>query len=116
MTPPDRHTTQDGFELRFGTNHLGQFALVAHLLPLLRAGHARVTTMASMAARSGKFSGDDLQSEKKYVPMKAYSQSKLAVMLFGLELNRRSIAERLGHHQQRLPPRPDIRPTCSVVE
>jgi NAD(P)-dependent dehydrogenase (short-subunit alcohol dehydrogenase family) len=53
MTPPDRQTTPDGFELQFGTNHLGHFALVAHLLPLLRAGHARVTSQISVAANRG---------------------------------------------------------------
>jgi len=53
MTPPDRQTTADGFELQFGTNHLGHFALVAGLLPLLRAGRARVTSQISVAARRG---------------------------------------------------------------
>jgi NAD(P)-dependent dehydrogenase (short-subunit alcohol dehydrogenase family) len=90
MTPPDRHTTPDGYELQFATNFLGHFALVAQVLPLLRAGRARVTTMASFGARSGKFDWDDLQSERKYVPMSAYNQSKLALMLFALELDRRS--------------------------
>jgi NAD(P)-dependent dehydrogenase (short-subunit alcohol dehydrogenase family) len=92
MTPATRHTTEDGLELQFGTNHLGHFALVAHLLPLLRAAGARVTTQSSIAARSGTFAWDDLQSEKKYKPMKAYGQSKLAITLFGLELQRRSTA------------------------
>ncbi len=53
MTPPDRQTTVDGFELQFGTNHLGHFALTGHLLPLLVAGRARVTSQTSIAARSG---------------------------------------------------------------
>jgi NAD(P)-dependent dehydrogenase (short-subunit alcohol dehydrogenase family) len=92
MTPPIRHTTVDGFELQFGTNHLGHFALAAHLLPLLRTGRARVTTVSSFAARSAGFDWDDLQSERRYAPMRAYRQSKLAVMLFGLELDRRSRA------------------------
>ncbi len=52
MTPPDRQTTADGFELQFGSNHLGHFALVANLLPLLRAGHARVTSQISVAANA----------------------------------------------------------------
>lgn len=92
MAPPFRQLTDDGFELQLGTNHLGHFALVAHLLPVLRAAGARVTTMVSIAARTGKLEWDDLQSEHTYAPMRAYSQSKLATMLFGLELNRRSKA------------------------
>ncbi|QFU91868.1 SDR family oxidoreductase [Amycolatopsis sp. YIM 10] len=50
MTPPERQTTKDGFELQFGTNHLGHFALVGRLLPLLRAGRARITSQISVAA------------------------------------------------------------------
>jgi NAD(P)-dependent dehydrogenase (short-subunit alcohol dehydrogenase family) len=90
MTPPDRQTTADGFELQFGTNHLGHFALTAHLLPLLRAGRARVTSQTSIAARSGAINWDDLNWERSYDGMAAYRQSKIAVGLFGLELSRRS--------------------------
>ena len=92
MTPPTRDSTADGFELQFGSNHLGHFALTAHLLPLLRAaGHARVISLSSMAARqSGKIHFDDLQFGKSYAPMQAYGQSKLAVLMFARELNRRS--------------------------
>ena len=96
MAPATRHTTDDGLELQFGTNHLGHFALVAHLLPLLRAGHARVTTMSSFGARNAQLDWDDLQSERKYAPMRAYGQSKLAIMLFALELDRRSRAAGWG--------------------
>jgi NAD(P)-dependent dehydrogenase (short-subunit alcohol dehydrogenase family) len=96
MTPPDRQTTADGFELQFGTNHLGHFALVAHLLPLLRAGHARVTSQVSVAANSGAINWDDLNWERSYDGMKAYSQSKIAFGLFGLELDRRSRTEGWG--------------------
>ncbi|MHA6761528.1 SDR family oxidoreductase [Streptacidiphilus sp. PAMC 29251] len=92
MTPATRHTTGDGLELQFATNHLGHFALTAHLLPLLRAAGARVTTQSSIGARQGAFAWQDLQSEQKYQPMTAYNQSKLAIMLFGLELQRRSTA------------------------
>ncbi|MFI1992797.1 SDR family oxidoreductase [Actinoplanes sp. NPDC020271] len=92
MTPPDRMTTADGFELQFGSNHLGHFALVAHLLPLLRAGHARVTSQLSVAANSGAINWDDLNWEKSYAGGRAYSQSKIAFGLFGLELDRRSQA------------------------
>lgn len=92
MTPPTRHTTVDGFELQFGTNHLGHAALVAQILPLLKAGQARVTTMSSSAARTGRLAWDDLQSERKYAAIRAYGQSKLANLMFGLELDRRSRA------------------------
>ncbi len=94
MTPPDRQTTADGFELQFGTNHLGHFALVGHLLPLLRAGRARVTSQVSIAAASGDINWDDLNWARSYDGMKAYRQSKIAFGLFGLELDRRS--QKLG--------------------
>ncbi|MYR96009.1 MULTISPECIES: SDR family oxidoreductase [unclassified Streptomyces] len=92
MTPPDRQTTADGFELQLGTNHLGHFALVAHLLPLLRAGHARVTSQISVAANSNSINWQDLNWERSYKGGHAYSQSKIAFGLFGLELDRRSRA------------------------
>ena len=96
MTPPARRTTADGFELQFGTNHLGHFALVARLLPLLRAGRARVTSQISVAANQGAINWQDLNWERSYDGMKAYSQSKIAFGLFGLELDRRSRAEGWG--------------------
>ncbi|MEU3895159.1 SDR family oxidoreductase [Streptomyces sp. NPDC045251] len=96
MTPPDRRTTSDGFELQFGTNHLGHFALVNHLLPLLRAGQARVTSQISVAARRGAINWDDPNWEHSYNGMRAYSQSKIAFGLFGLELDRRSRAAGWG--------------------
>ncbi|MCX4237004.1 SDR family oxidoreductase [Streptomyces sp. NPDC020707] len=96
MTPPDRQTTADGFELQFGTNHLGHFALVDHLLPLLRAGRARVTSQISVAANSNAINWDDLNWERSYSGMRAYSQSKIAFGLFGLELDRRSKAAGWG--------------------
>lgn len=90
MTPPERQTTKDGFELQFGTNHLGHVALVAELLPLLKEGKARVTSQLSIAARSGTINWDDLNWERNYHGGRAYSQSKIAFGLFGLELDRRS--------------------------
>ncbi|OSC62770.1 short chain dehydrogenase [Streptomyces sp. 4F] len=96
MTPPDRRTTADGFELQFGTNHLGHFALVHHLLPLLRAGRARVTSQVSVAANRNAINWDDLNWERSYNGMRAYSQSKIAFGLFGLELDRRSKAAGWG--------------------
>ena len=90
MTPPDRQDTTDGFELQWGTNHLGHFALTLGLLPLLRAGRARVTHQISIAARSGKINWDDLNWDNGYDGMRAYTQSKLAVGLFARELDARS--------------------------
>ncbi|MCX2730608.1 SDR family oxidoreductase [Saccharopolyspora sp. NFXS83] len=90
MTPPERQTTKDGFELQLGTNHLGHFALVARLLPLLRAGKARITSQISIAADQHAINWDDLQWERRYNGNQAYSQSKIAFGLFGLELERRS--------------------------
>ncbi|MFC9431393.1 SDR family oxidoreductase [Streptomyces sp. NPDC056987] len=96
MRPPHQQTTADGFELQFGTNHLGHFALVAHVLPLLRDGRARVTSQISIAARRGAINWDDLNWERGYDGMRAYGQSKIAFGLFGLELDRRSKAHRWG--------------------
>ncbi|WP_185984767.1 SDR family oxidoreductase [Aureimonas mangrovi] len=97
MTPPDRRETSDGFELQFGTNYLGHFALTAHLLPLLRKGRdARVVTLGSVAARQGAIDFDNLQAERNYKAGPAYSQSKLACIMFALELARRSEAAGWG--------------------
>jgi NAD(P)-dependent dehydrogenase (short-subunit alcohol dehydrogenase family) len=96
MTPPERRTTADGFELQWGTNHLGHVALVGVLFPLLRDGRARVTSQVSIAARSGAIDWDDLGSERGYRAQRAYSASKIALGLFGLELDRRSTANGWG--------------------
>lgn len=96
MTPPIRQATADGFELQLGTNHLGHVALVAELLPLLRAGRARVTSQVSIAASRGGINWRDLQWERSYDGMAAYRQSKIALGLFGLELGRRSRAAGWG--------------------
>jgi NAD(P)-dependent dehydrogenase (short-subunit alcohol dehydrogenase family) len=97
MMPPSRRQTVDGFELQLGTNYLGHFALTAHLMPLLRKGReARVVTLSSIAARSGEIDFDDLQAERSYAPMRAYAQSKLAGLIFALELQRRSESARWG--------------------
>jgi NAD(P)-dependent dehydrogenase (short-subunit alcohol dehydrogenase family) len=99
MTPPTRHITADGFELQFGTNYLGHFALTGRLLPLLRkAGAARVVTLSSLTNRMGSINFDDLQSEHSYRPRRAYGQSKLATLLFAMELNRRSVHYDWGIH------------------
>jgi NAD(P)-dependent dehydrogenase (short-subunit alcohol dehydrogenase family) len=97
MTPPKRRETSDGFELQFGTNYLGHFALTAHLLPLLKkAQNPRVVTLGSIAARQGAINFDDLQAERGYKPGPVYSQSKLACVMFALELSRRSKASGWG--------------------
>ncbi|MDF0519105.1 SDR family oxidoreductase [Bradyrhizobium yuanmingense] len=91
MAPPLRKATSDGFELQFGTNYLGHFALTAQLLPLLRNGkEPRVVNVSSLAARSGVVDFDDLQAEREYRPMRVYSQSKLACLMFAFALQTRS--------------------------
>lgn len=97
MTPPTRQTTLDGFELQFATNYLSHFALTMGLLPLLRAAPApRVVSLSSVAARQGQIDFANLQSENSYRPMVAYSQSKLACLMFAFELQRRSDAQGWG--------------------
>jgi NAD(P)-dependent dehydrogenase (short-subunit alcohol dehydrogenase family) len=97
MTPPQRLVTTDGFELQFGTNYLSHFALTGQLLPLLRKGDKpRVVTLSSVAARSAAIDFDDLQARRSYKPMPAYGQSKLACLMFALELQCRSDAAGWG--------------------
>jgi NAD(P)-dependent dehydrogenase (short-subunit alcohol dehydrogenase family) len=88
---PQRELTVDGFERVFGTNYLGPFALTGLLLPaLLRTAQARVVTVASSASKLGRIDFDNLQSERGYRPMwSAYSQAKLADLIFALEFQRR---------------------------
>jgi len=87
MAVPKRMTTADGFELQFGTNFLGPFALTNLLLPLvLSAETPRVATMASGAANFGRINFRDLQSVESYSPARVYAQSKLADLLLGLHL------------------------------
>lgn len=94
MVPPESKTKQ-GFELQFGVNHLGHFALTGRLLELLRGTPgARVVTVSSRAHRIGTLDFDDLNfTERGYQPWRAYGQSKLANLLFTLELQRRFDAE-----------------------
>ena len=85
-----RRTTADGFEMQFGTNHLGHFALTGLLLPLLlTTPAARIVTVSSGAHIFGKINFDDLQGERSYSKWRAYGQSKLANLLFAYELQRR---------------------------
>ncbi len=93
MALPERQATSDGFEMQFGTNYFGHYALTAHLLSLLRRGNQpRVVNLSSLTHRWGAIDFDDLQSTRSYSPQKAYSQSKLAMLMFALELQRRSDA------------------------
>jgi NAD(P)-dependent dehydrogenase (short-subunit alcohol dehydrogenase family) len=93
MALPGRQVTADGFEMQFGTNYLGHFALTARLLPLLRKASApRVVCVSSLAHRAALIDFSDLQGQRAYSAWKAYGQSKLAMLLFALELQRRSDA------------------------
>ncbi|HMF65165.1 MAG TPA: oxidoreductase [Edaphobacter sp.] len=99
MAPPARKETADGFELQFGTNVLGHFALTSLLMPALDRAAAesderpRIVTVASIAHKRGQLNFDDLQSTRSYSPMKAYQQSKLANLMLALELDRRLRSE-----------------------
>ncbi len=85
-----RRVTADGFEMQLGTNHLGHFALTGLVLPsLLRAKSARVVSVSSALHARGRMDFDDLQGERHYDKWAAYSQSKLANLLFAYELERR---------------------------
>jgi NAD(P)-dependent dehydrogenase (short-subunit alcohol dehydrogenase family) len=86
-----RRETADGFEMQLGTNHLGHFALTGLLIGALRP-EARVVTVSSGVHRTGRIDFDDLQSQESYQKWRAYAQSKLANVLFTLELDRRARA------------------------
>ena len=97
MEPPTRGVSVDGFEIQFAVNYLGHVALTSAVLPLLRNADApRVVTLSSIAARGGALHFNDLQFETGYDASEAYSQSKLACLMFALELQRRSDAEGWG--------------------
>ena len=96
MALPMREVTVDGFEMQLATNYLGHFALTARLLPLLiRGGRPRVVNLSSIAHRKGAIDLGNLQG-KDYQPWRAYGQSKLAMLMFALELQRRSDEGRWG--------------------
>jgi NAD(P)-dependent dehydrogenase (short-subunit alcohol dehydrogenase family) len=93
MAIPERQLTKDGFELTFGTNHLGHFALTGLLLPqLLSAPAARVVTVSAVISRRGAIDFDNLELEVGYKPFGAYSASKLANVAFAVELADRAAA------------------------
>jgi NAD(P)-dependent dehydrogenase (short-subunit alcohol dehydrogenase family) len=91
MYVPTRETTKDGFEMQFGTNHLGHFALTGQLLDsMLQVDGSRVVTVSSVGHRIlARIHFDDLQLERKYNRVESYGQSKLANLLFTYELQRR---------------------------
>ena len=92
MALAKRGTTVDGFETQFGTNYLSHFALTGRLLPLLIEGKARVVQLSSTVHRGGAIHFEDLNYTQGYKAWPVYSQSKLAMLMFALELNRRSDA------------------------
>lgn len=97
IAPGRRQLTANGFELHLGANYLGHFALTAHLLPLLRRSRKpRVVQMSSLSHRVGAIHFDDLQLERRYEASKAYAQSKLALLMFAIELQRRSDFNKWG--------------------
>jgi NAD(P)-dependent dehydrogenase (short-subunit alcohol dehydrogenase family) len=97
MALPKRQVTADGFEMQLGTNYLGHFALTGHLLPLLQKAPApRTVQLSSIAHKSGQIDFADLQAVSAYKAWKVYSQSKLAMLMFGFELQRRSDANGWG--------------------
>jgi NAD(P)-dependent dehydrogenase (short-subunit alcohol dehydrogenase family) len=104
MAPPRRETS-DGFELQLGTNYLGHFALTGQLIGAMRdRPGARVVTVSSNAHKMGRIDFEDLQSERRYRRWGAYAQSKLADLLFALELDRRLRAA--GWHVESLAAHP----------
>ncbi len=91
MSPPARALTEDGLERQIGVNYLGHFALTTQLRGALcrASGGGRVVSVASLAHRRATLDLDDLQSEQAYSPMRAYGRSKLAMLIFAIELQRR---------------------------
>lgn len=91
--PPASKTTE-GYELQFGVNFLGHFALTGHLYPLLKATpNSRIVTLSSNGYQAAVIDFDNLKSEVNYDPMREYRQSKLADLMFSVELNRRIMAK-----------------------
>jgi len=107
MAPPTRMTTADGFELQFGSNYLGPFALTVRLLPLVLAARSpRVVTMSSGMANYGRIRFDDLQWEhRRYSPSFSYAQSKLADLMLTLHLAAIADQQGLEPNEHRRAPR-----------
>ena len=120
----NRQQTGDGFELHLATNFLGHFALTARLLPLLRASkQAKVVQLTSTGRHHGEIHVNDFQLQSEYTPLRAYSQSKLAMMIFAVELQRRSdehswgitgtSAQPIGTHAAMLANATEVTPSLS---
>lgn len=109
MAPP-RGETADGFEMQFGVNHLGTFAVTGLLIDLLiDVPNSRVVTVSSNANYMGRINFDDLHARKRYSRYLAYGQSKLANVLFAFELGRRLAAA--GAQTRSIPVHPGVAPT-----
>ncbi len=111
MAPPRRMETVDGSELQFGTNVVGHFALTALMFPRLgeAPGAPRVVTVSSIAHKNGRLNFADLQSSRDYSPTRAYQQSKLADLIFAIELERRLRAT--GSRIMSMAAHPGVAPT-----
>jgi NAD(P)-dependent dehydrogenase (short-subunit alcohol dehydrogenase family) len=93
LPPLQRRTTKDGFELKFGINVLGHFALTGLLLPsLLKSAAPRVVWVSSLVHRHAQLDFGDLNAERSYAPQRAYNQAKLACLMLALELQARAQA------------------------
>jgi NAD(P)-dependent dehydrogenase (short-subunit alcohol dehydrogenase family) len=104
---PNREETEDGFERQLATNYLGHFALAGLLLPYVAASPAsRIVAVASIAHRHARLHFDDLQLKRNYHSGEAYNQSKLAILMFGLDLDRRLRAA--GSPIQSIPAHPGM--------
>ncbi len=109
MIPP-YSKTKDGFELQFGVNHLGHFLLTGLLLDVLKSTpNSRIVSLSSLAHKRGAIQFDDLNWEKRYSKMEAYQQSKLACLMFALELQRK--LEQANYNTISVAAHPGISPT-----
>lgn len=96
MFPPPS-LTADGFETQFGVNFIGHYVLTALLFPVLQnSDHGRIVTLSSMAHRDGKIDFENLKLEKPFNKFREYGQSKVADLIFSIELNRRLSAGNLS--------------------
>lgn len=112
MTPPFS-LSEDGFESQMAANYFGHFLLTNLLLKtILKTPRSRIITLSSIAHKQGKIHFEDLQSQKKYSPMAAYSQSKLACLMFSYELQRR--LTQMGSHTLSVAAHPGISDTSLI--
>lgn len=104
LRDPVRHVSADGHELHFQTNFLGHASLALGIMPLLRAGRARIAFQCSLAADHYGIAWDDLEVQRRYTSMRAYASSKIALGLFGMELHRRYGPEQYAGERYRPEP------------